>query len=189
MRALKGPAKTLQRYTEGRRGAQRKTEEGRDPARRGMEIECTSIYGNKVPVPRSRLRLRAAVYGVIVHGGKVLLIRSRHGGRYYLPGGGIEVGERIEDALKREVREETGIEVEVEGFVHFCEDFFYYDPGDKAYHSLLFYYVCRPMTFDVSDDAQVDDEDAEQPRWVEMAGLQACDFQSHGEMVLGLLQS
>lgn len=153
-----------------------------------MEIECTSIYGNPVRVPRSKLTLRAAVYGVIVHDGKVLLIRSHHGGGYYLPGGGIEVGERIEDALRREVLEETGIEVKVGGFVHFYEDFFYYDPGDRAYHSLLFYYHCRPKTFDLLDDADVDDEDAEQPRWVDVDGLQASDFQNHGEMILGLLQ-
>jgi len=153
-----------------------------------MEIECTSIYGNTIQVPRAKLTLRAAVYGIIVHDGRALLIRSHHGGRYYLPGGGIEIGERIEDALRREVREETGIEVEVERFERFHEDFFYYDPTDKAYHSLLFYYTCRPKTFDVSDDAQVDDEDAEQPRWVDVTGLQASDFQSHGEMILGLLQ-
>ena len=55
-------------------------------------------------------------------------------------------------------------------------------------YRLLFYYHCCPKTFDVSDDAQVDDEDAEQPRWVDVVGLHASDFQSRGEMILGLLQ-
>ena len=85
------------------------------------------------------------------------------------------------------MREETGIEVEAREFIRFREDFFYYDPGDRAYHSLLFYYACKPKTFDVLDDFQVDDEDAEQPGWVDVAGLQASDFQSHGEMILELL--
>jgi 8-oxo-dGTP pyrophosphatase MutT (NUDIX family) len=41
---------------------------------------------------------------------KIFLVNTRRTGEYYLPGGGIEVGERIEWALKREVKEETGIE-------------------------------------------------------------------------------
>ena len=35
-------------------------------------------------------------------------------------------------------------EADVEGDAHFLEDFFYRDPLDKAYHSLLFYYFCSP---------------------------------------------
>ena len=152
-------------------------------------IECTSIYGNTVRVPKSRLVWRPAVYAVIVNDGQALLIKSRHGGKYYLPGGGVDAGERIVDALKREVREETGVEVDVEGFAHFVEDFFYYDPLDGAYHSLLFYYYCSPKTLSLLDDTEVDDEDAEQPRWIDVKSLQAHDFQNHGEMILWFLQS
>jgi nucleoside triphosphatase len=152
-------------------------------------IECTSIYGNTVQIPRSKLVLRPAAYAVIVNDGKVLLLKSRHGGKYCLPGGGIDAGERIEVALKREVREETGIEIDVQSFAHFQEDFFYYDPLDKAYHGLLFYYFCKPKTLCLLDDTEVDDEDAEQPGWIDVGGLRARDFLNHGEVILGFLQS
>ena len=151
-------------------------------------IECTSVYGHETLVPKEKLILRASVYAVIVLDEKALLVHARSSGRYYLPGGGVEAGERLEDALRREVREETGIEIEVEAFAHFREDFFYYDPLDEAYHSLLFYYICTPRTLDLVVDEQVDDEEAENPRWMEIQGLQEEDFQNHGETLLELLQ-
>lgn len=43
--------------------------------------------------------------------GKILLIRRRDNGKWDLPAGGIELGESITDCLKREVKEETGLEV------------------------------------------------------------------------------
>jgi 8-oxo-dGTP diphosphatase len=54
--------------------------------------------------------------GLIVQDGKVLLIRRAkepYKDHWSLPGGGIERGERIRDTVRREVREETGLEVDV----------------------------------------------------------------------------
>ena len=47
--------------------------------------------------------------------GKILLVRSDKwlGGKYSVPGGHVEIYERIEDAVKREVKEEVGLDVEV----------------------------------------------------------------------------
>lgn len=52
------------------------------------------------------------VYGILIKDKKILLIKKSRGaykGMFDLPGGGIEFGEKIEDALKREFKEETGI--------------------------------------------------------------------------------
>jgi 8-oxo-dGTP diphosphatase len=54
--------------------------------------------------------------GLIVRDGKVLLIRrgkEPYKDRWSLPGGGIERGERVRDTVRREVKEESGLEVEV----------------------------------------------------------------------------
>lgn len=53
--------------------------------------------------------------------GKILLVNSPWRGWEY-PGGLIEPGESFEAALKREVREESGAEVEITGFVGICKN-------------------------------------------------------------------
>ncbi len=57
------------------------------------------------------MRHRAAV--VIIHEGRVLLMHRRKADRDYwvVPGGGVEEGETVEQAARREVEEETGLEV------------------------------------------------------------------------------
>jgi ADP-ribose pyrophosphatase YjhB (NUDIX family) len=49
--------------------------------------------------------------------GRILLIRRRDNDLWALPGGGMELGESITDAAVREVKEETGLDVEVVGLV------------------------------------------------------------------------
>ena len=152
-------------------------------------VECITTDGRKKMVRKDELVLRPAVYGIIVNEGKVLLMRLLRTGKYHPPGGGIGLGERVEDALRRELQEETGIEVEIQRFARFAELFFYYDPSETAYHGLQFYYICRPKTLELLDDTQVEDDAAGKPRWVEIEGLQAQDFQAHGDIILELCKA
>jgi ADP-ribose pyrophosphatase YjhB (NUDIX family) len=71
-----------------------------------------------VPVPeRYNTGYNIGVGGAVVRGGQLLLVRraSRHGrGNWQLPGGFIEPNETIEQAVVREVEEESGVSAEVE---------------------------------------------------------------------------
>jgi len=117
------------------------------------------------------------VGALIIENGRILLVeRGREPLKDYwsLPGGVVETGERLEFAVRREVREETGLEVEVLHllevferimFEHIMKD----ENGRVEYHYVLMDYVCRPVggTLCAADDASA-------VRWFapeEIAGL------------------
>jgi 8-oxo-dGTP diphosphatase len=61
---------------------------------------------------------------VVIHDGRVVLIRRGHApdaGEWSIPGGAVELGESVEAALRREVREETGLEIAVGEFLEVFE--------------------------------------------------------------------
>jgi len=149
-------------------------------------VECIALDGSKKLVDETQLIVRPAAYAVIVADGKLLLLCLRPTGKYHLPGGGIEPGETAEEAARREVAEETGIEIEVGPLARFEEVCFYYDPSGKAYRGLHSYYFCRPLTRTLLRDDEVEDGSAEGPRWVDIADLRPEQFQLPGEVMLAL---
>lgn len=86
------------------------------------------------------------VGGVVFEGEAVLLVRRGHPpleGAWILPGGLVEVGETLEQAVTREVREETGWEVSVLKLVELV-DYIERDPRGKVrYHYVIADYLCR----------------------------------------------
>ena len=87
---------------------------------------------------------------------KLFLMRShKWRDQYVIPGGHIELGERMEDALRREIREETGLEIRDITFLGF-QEFIHDDAFWKKRHFVFFDYVCRTDGRDVTlnDEAQ-----------------------------------
>ncbi|GIG64729.1 NUDIX hydrolase [Phytomonospora endophytica] len=65
---------------------------------------------------------RVAAYGLARDAGRVLLVQVGRGGEWMLPGGGVEHGEHPEQALVRELREETGLDVAPGALLHVGSD-------------------------------------------------------------------
>jgi len=67
-------------------------------------------YYDDPKAPRAN-SLVVAASAIVEHEGKILLQRRSDNNLWALPGGGVEIGESVGDAIIREVREETGISV------------------------------------------------------------------------------
>ena len=119
--------------------------------------------------PNSRL----SIYGVAADDSSILLCRIAPGypgeGRWTLPGGGVEWGEHPEDALRREVYEEAGMELTGFEFLGIDSRIYADDRWPDGLHIIRMIYltplVGEPSVTEV--DGSVDEA-----RWIPLADLQ-----------------
>ena len=134
-------------------------------------VICEDIEGKTYVVKASELSFRPAVYGVIIKDGKILLSKQWDG--YDFPGGGIELGENTPEALVREVKEETGLEVAAGDIVHCNNSFFKLPFKGNFVHSIHMYYECTVIGGELSTQFFDEHEKqyASQAEWVELSEI------------------
>ena len=79
--------------------------------------------------------------------GELLLVRRDREpalGLWSLPGGRVEWGESLHEAVAREVREETGIDIDVEGMAGLAERIVRDDDGDVRFHYVIIDFWAKP---------------------------------------------
>ncbi len=111
----------------------------------------------------------AAVGAVIIDGDRVLLVRRGKAplaGEWSLPGGVVELGETLEEALQREVQEETGLVVEPLSTAAALDRIHRDASGAVQYHYILVDYLCR-----VSGGTLCCGGDAADAQWVTLDHL------------------
>jgi len=105
---------------------------------------------------------------------RVLLIRRGQApllGEWSLPGGVLECGETLREAVAREVREETGLVVETSEMLGVYERLIRGDEGRMRYHYVLIDFLCRPTGGDLKAGS-----DAAEVRWFTREELPALNL-------------
>ncbi|MFH1971817.1 MAG: NUDIX domain-containing protein [Patescibacteria group bacterium] len=139
-------------------------------------INCKNNFDEYEDVPVEKFVFRPSAYGIIYQKGKIVTSINKSNGKIWFPGGGIEINEKMEDGLRREILEETGLEVKVDKLILVKENFFYYKPLDEAYHAFLFFYLCKPVTTKLIADNLVNDEESKKPRWTKITNIKKEDI-------------
>lgn len=100
-----------------------------------------------------------AIGAIVLHDDQLLMVQRANDpgkGLWSLPGGRVELGEYLADALKREVREETGLEVEVGELAGILEV-----PGAELHYVILDYHATL-----IGERTATKGSDASDVRWV-----------------------
>jgi ADP-ribose pyrophosphatase YjhB (NUDIX family) len=122
------------------------------------------------------------VGGFIHKDGKVLMIRRKfepNKGRWSLPGGLLEVGEDPEEAAKREVREELGLEVVTEGLLQVANEVIKDEQGRVKYHFILVDYLMRPL-----GDKITLNEESDEYAWFEPSAIEQLNTTNNTRMIV-----
>ncbi|MFA6551258.1 MAG: NUDIX hydrolase [Patescibacteria group bacterium] len=130
----------------------------------------------KFKVSVDKLTFRPSIYGIIIKNGKVLLSKQWDG--YDFPGGGIKLGETVEQALTREVWEETGYRVTREKFIGCFDAFFRLLFSNEDRQFILLYYTCKIKSGKISTANFDKDEKkyAGAAEWIDLKDIDKLKF-------------
>ncbi|MCX8192287.1 MAG: NUDIX hydrolase [Nitrososphaeria archaeon] len=115
-----------------------------------------------------------AVGTLIIHGSKLLLVKRAFepsAGKWSIPGGVVELGEKVEEAVKREVWEEVGMEVEDLQLLGVYDSIIRDEDGDIKYHYVIIEYLARPRSLSITPSIEVLEY-----MWVDLEDLDNLDI-------------
>lgn len=154
-----------------------------------MKLAARCIDGTLEPVDSSELDLNVSVCAIVVRDGRVLVMPMFDG--YDFPGGGVEMGETHIAALKREVKEETGFDVEPDGLLDAYTTFFKSHRSGKFFHSVALIYFARIVGGELSSNGftKAEREYMKNPQFVDVDYLKPKRFLRYVDDWLGLVRA
>jgi ADP-ribose pyrophosphatase YjhB (NUDIX family) len=122
------------------------------------------------------------VGAVVVRDGRALIVKRRHEprkGEWSLPGGMLDLGESLADAARREVKEETGLDVHPGAIIETFDRVHRDADGRIRYHFVIVDFVCES-----SEGDAVAGSDAEAVAWVTAEELDTYGVNPHAAAVI-----
>jgi len=113
---------------------------------------------------------------LIVHGKKLVLVKrgvQPGKGKWSIPGGAVELGENVRDAVRREVKEETGLDIEMveDRPMDVVDNILTDDEGRLRFHYVLLQFLAQP-----GNDVLKPAGDVVDARWVALKDVQKYDL-------------
>lgn len=133
------------------------------------------------------MKQRVGAYAVVVDGGQVLLAHWATRGQWTMPGGGIDPGEDPQDAVVREVAEETGYDVEVDELLGIDSEVVPALSGGELWHALRVVYRVHVVGGALRDEV---DGSTDRAAWFgldDLDGLPRAPFVGTALRLAGLL--
>ena len=122
----------------------------------------------------ARGAIRVSVRAIVVLDGQILLLRMPHEGSYwYFPGGELELGEAMEDALYRELAEETTLAVDRVVYRFTANNRFEHE--GRSFHSVEHFFEVTPTGLEVESR-----EEFQEVAWHPLASLRNLDVRPWG---------
>jgi len=117
------------------------------------------VNDNRTDSRRYPERPVVGVGAVIVRDGQVVIVKRRYeplAGHWSLPGGTLELGETLEAGVIREIREETGLDVDVGPVIEVFDRIMLDEERRIRYHFVLVDYLCWPVGGELRAGSDVD---------------------------------
>lgn len=153
-------------------------------------IKCRTNYGGAVEVRKDKFSFRPSVYGIVIKAGKILVMTIKSTGRLWLPGGGVNLCEKVSDALIREMKEETGLQVtNIGDLILATDNLMYCNNEDSAFHNISHFYRCDikdSIVYELRPDD--DDPNAENLRWLSLEEVKEIGFHDQHEELINALE-
>lgn len=127
------------------------------------------IFSEVVTEMQEHISCRAAAF--IIKENRILMAKNANHPCYYVVGGGIEIGESSEEAIVREIFEETGLKLEVDRLAVIQERF--YEANNQKHQEIVFFYLMKyNANINIPDNSFTDQGARETLHWLPVNDLE-----------------